>query len=68
MTQKELLYLEDAIKHEKNIVDICNESMNMLEDEELVSFMEKELKKHEKMMKDLLDMLEVKCNGWVSTK
>ncbi len=63
MTQKELLYLEDAIKHEKNIVDICNESMNMLEDEELVSFMEKELKKHEKMMKDLLDMLEVKCNG-----
>ncbi len=63
MTQKELLYLEDAYKHEKNIIDICNESMNMLEDENLVSFIEKELKKHEKMKKDILNLMEEKCNG-----
>lgn len=63
MTQKELLYLEDAIGHEQIIIDVCNESMNMLEDEDLISFMEKEVKKHEKMKKDLLDMMEVKCNG-----
>ncbi len=63
MTQKELLYLEDAIGHEKNTIDIINESINMLEDEDLISFMEKEVKKHEKTKKDLIDMMEVKCNG-----
>ena len=35
----------------------------MLEDEDLISFMEKEVKKHEKTKKDLIDMMEVKCNG-----
>ncbi len=63
MTQKELLYLEDAIGHEKNTIDIINESINMLEDEDLIYFMEKEVKKHEKTKKDLIDMMEVKCNG-----
>ena len=32
MTQKELLYVEDAIGHEKNIISICNETLNCLED------------------------------------
>ena len=40
MTQKELLYVEDAIGHEKNIISICNETVNMLEEDDLVSFME----------------------------
>ena len=62
MTQKELSYVEDAIGHENNIIGICNETINMLEDEDLVSFMEKEVKKHEKMRKELMDMLEVKSN------
>lgn len=62
MTQKELLYLEDAIGHENNIIAICNETINMLEDEDLVSFLEKELSKHEKMYKELLKMMEVKSN------
>ena len=33
MTQKELLYVEDAIGHEQNIISICQESINFLEDE-----------------------------------
>ena len=62
MTQKELLYLEDAVKHEENIIKICEETVNLLEDEKLVTFMKKEIKKHENMKCELMDILEVKCN------
>ena len=62
MTQKELLYLEDAIKHENNIIVICEETINLLEDEDLVSFFEKELKYHEKFRKELMNIMEVKSN------
>ena len=60
MTQKELLYLEDAINHEKNIIAICNNIVNTLEDENLVLFMEKEVKKHENMYEKLLSKMEEK--------
>ena len=60
MTQKELLYLEDAINHEKNIIAICNNTVNTLEDENLVLFMEKEVKKHENMYEKLLSKMEEK--------
>ncbi len=62
MTQKELSYLEDAIGHEKNIISICDETINMLEDEELISFFEKEIKYHEKLKNELMDLLEEKSN------
>ena len=62
MTQKELLYIEDAIGHEKNIITICEETINMLEDKNLISFLSGEIKKHEDMQEKLLDMLEVNCN------
>ncbi|MBE6161522.1 MAG: hypothetical protein E7158_04830 [Firmicutes bacterium] len=62
MTQKELLYVEDAIGHEQNIIDICNETKNMLTDESLISFIEKELKKHTTMYEKLIKCLEDKSN------
>ena len=62
MTQKELLYMEDAIGHEKNIQCIINESLNYLEDQTLVSFMKKELKKHQMMEQKLMSKLEDKVN------
>ena len=58
MTQKELLYVEDAVKHEKNIIDICNETMNALESDDLISFLEKEVKKHCSMKEKLINLLE----------
>ena len=58
MTQKELLYVEDAVKHEQNIINICNESIDMLEDEDLISFLETEVKKHTKMKEKLMKLLE----------
>ncbi len=61
MTQKELLYLEDAINHEKNIIDILNNIVNALEDENLVSFIEKEIKKHYTMEEKLLNKMEAEC-------
>ena len=62
MTQKELLYVEDAIGHEENIIEICNVSLEYMEDEELISFLNKEITKHEKTLNDLLNLLEDKAN------
>ena len=45
-----------------NIIGICNEMINLLEDEELASFIEKEVKKHEKMEKELLSKMEGLAN------
>ena len=64
MTQKELLYIEDAIGHEENIISVCNETLNYLEDEALVSFLSKEVNKHMRMKEKLMKMLEDKSNEW----
>ena len=62
MTQKELLNVEDAIKHENNIICIINETIGLLEDEELTSFMEGELKKHNSFVDKLTEHLGGKAN------
>ena len=62
MTQKELLYVEDAIGHEQNIINICEETIALLEDEELISFLKSEQKKHKSMNEKLIKMLEDKSN------
>lgn len=62
MTQKELAYVEDAIGHEKNIIAICQQTINYLQDESLKTFIENEVTKHEKTKEKLMRMLEVKAN------
>ena len=62
MTQKELLYLEDAIGHEKNIIAICRWTIDNLQDEQLKSFIEEEVKGHMSMKEKLMTILEVKAN------
>lgn len=62
MTQKELLYFEDAIGHEKNIILICDESINKIDDGELISFFEKEKAVHEEVLNKLIDFLRGKVN------
>ena len=64
MTQKELLYYEDAISHEDNIIKICDDMINTLEDEEIVSFMENQIQIHTNLKDKLFDVLEEKSNGW----
>ncbi len=62
MTQKELLYFEDAIGHEGNIIKICEETIKSLNDESLISFMENELSVHVSLRDELMTMLEEKVN------
>lgn len=58
MTQKELLYYEDAIGHEVNIIKICEESINSLEDENLIKFMNAEVERHKHLKNKLIARLK----------
>ena len=58
MTQKELLYVEDAIGHEQNVSQIVFETIQLLEDKNLQSFMKSELKKHQAIENRLMSLLE----------
>lgn len=58
MTQKELLYVEDAVDHEKSIINIIDESIKNLEDENLISFMEDERDAHTSTLDKLMESLK----------
>ena len=62
MTQKELLYLEDAVGHEDNIIKIAEDMIENLSDENLISFMQGELDSHMSIKNELINLLEVKVN------
>ena len=62
MTQKELLYYEDAIGHETNIIKICEESIKMLENEDLINFMKEEVTRHNNLKEQLMSKLEGETN------
>ena len=62
MTQKELTYVEDAVNHENNLASIIESSIELLDDEELVSFMEKQLEDHKSLHKKLMSLLEEKAD------
>lgn len=64
MTQKELLYVEDAIGHETNIIKITQETIKKLQNQNLISFLENELEKHVTTKQDLINKLEEKANVW----
>ena len=63
MTQKELLYFEDAVWHEDSIIKILTNSIDNLDDEELINFMQNEVEKHSRLKQELMDMLGEKNNG-----
>lgn len=63
MTQKELLYVEDAVEHEKSIIKICNDLLNKLTDNNLSLFIKEEIKTHETMKNELISLLKEKSNG-----
>ncbi len=62
MTQKELLYMEDAIGHETNLIQICTYTIDTLEDKSLKTFMKGQLKKHENLKQKLMTILEDATN------
>ncbi|MBR4671661.1 MAG: hypothetical protein IKO78_00490 [Bacilli bacterium] len=62
MTQKELLYVEDAIGHEDNIIKIVTETINNLENDELKDFMDEKLNEHIAYKIELMNLLEDYAN------
>ena len=62
MTQKDLLYLEDAIGHEKNLVQICSYYEEIVEDQELKNLVKKQIKKHQDLTEKLLKVMEETAN------
>ena len=62
MTQKELLYVEDAIEHENNIISILDNMIDNIEDEELVSFIEDKEEEHIELKEKLVNLLKEKAN------
>ena len=62
MTQKELLYVEDAVCHESSIISILTDSINNIENEELRDFLEEKLNEHIAFKVELINMLEDKAN------
>lgn len=62
MTQKELLYFDDGINHEKNIIAYLNYAKDNVSNNDIISFFEKEIKKHEKLHDLMLSELEESSN------
>ncbi len=62
MTQKELLYVEDAINHECNIINIVTNTINNLQNQDLKDFMEQKLNEHIAFKLELLNTLEELSN------
>jgi hypothetical protein len=58
MSQKELLYYEDAIMHEDYTIKICKDLASRLKDAELISFMNNEIKHHQMIRNKLLTQME----------
>ncbi len=58
MTQKELLYLEDAISHEEILIQVLEDSINKINDEKIAKFLKKEQKKHDTYKMKLMSFME----------
>ena len=63
MTQKELLYLEDAVNHELSLAKICTDEVSHLKDQNLISFINNEINVHKEIHDALLNLLKEEANG-----
>lgn len=62
MTQKELLYMEDAVNHEQNLNTIFTNFSNATKNANLTSFIRKLAKKHQSLNEKLLKVMEDTLN------
>ncbi len=58
MTQKDLLYMEDAVSHEANLINIFNYYLEIVEDSNLKSFIKNQIKKHDNLKTKVLKTME----------
>ena len=64
MTEKELLYLEDAYEHECITLDTLNTMMDNTTNDEILSFIEDEINKHKLIKKSVIRLMESEANEW----
>lgn len=57
MTLKDLLYVEDALSHEKFFKTQCQDAISKLEDNELKTCVSELMKKHEQIFKSFYGLL-----------
>lgn len=57
MTAKELLYIEDALGHEKYFQTKCNEVENQIQDSELKSAVKQMNSKHQQIFQNFYTLL-----------
>ncbi len=57
MTSKELLYVEDALGHEKFFQTKCSETMNQLQDENLRMLVQQMQQKHQQIFSGFYNLL-----------
>ncbi len=57
MTEKELLYVEDALGHEQHFQAQCTDTANKIEDGELKNFTRDMQQKHREMFQSFYDLL-----------
>ncbi len=57
MTSKELLYVDDALGHEKYFQTRCNEVVNQLQDTELKNCVQQMVQKHQQIFQSFFGLL-----------
>ena len=57
MSSKEMLYLEDALGHEKFLKTQCKQAMDALTDPELKSFVGQMMTKHQELFAQLYQLI-----------
>lgn len=57
MTEKELLYLEDAINHELFMIEMLDEMEDCLNEEKLKKTVKKMKRKHEGILKMFMELM-----------
>ena len=57
MTSKELLYVEDALGHEKYFQAKCKETAGQLQDTQLKAFVEQMAQKHQQLFQIFYSLL-----------
>ncbi len=57
MTSKELLYVQDALGHEKFLMEQCKATSEQLQDKELCNYVKKLEAKHDKIFNRLYNLV-----------
>lgn len=58
MSEKELLYVEDAVNHEIYMINLCDEVSDCLTAKNLVKVVDQIKKKHEGILKEFMNVLK----------